>query len=191
MKFNLYSIWSDPMFYAAATVFALGMFFLIFSIRKYLEMNNKCDFEEPGEESGEMEQGELPLEAETAEAAGQLESGTAGKTEGEIAGKLESVNAGQPETSAFPPSRLTASQPSGLPAEHPSSSKAEEFVKGLYQNLASMDGRLKNIEAVFSKANVNKDFTVTFLEDMISDFDALDKEKIKARIEYLVSDLKK
>jgi len=38
---------------------------------------------------------------------------------------------------------------------------------------------------------VNKDFTVTFLEDIISDYDSLNKEKIKARIQYLVADLKK
>ena len=54
-----------------------------------------------------------------------------------------------------------------------------------------MDARLKNIEASVSKSRVNSDFTVKFLEDILSDLDALDKEKIKARIEYLLSDLKK
>ena len=189
MKFNLYSIWSDPLFYAAATVFAFGLFFLVFSIRKYLEMNNKCDFEEPVDESGEMQQGELPLEAESAE---QLDGETTRQLDSETARQLDSEAARQPEDApADQQSSRLADQPPSRPADMPSSSKAEEFVKGLYQNLASLDGRLKNIEAALLKANGNRDFTVTFLNDIISDFDTLDKEKIKARIEYLVSDLKK
>ncbi len=177
MKFNLYSIWGDPVFYAAAIVFASGMFFLVFSIRKYLEMKNRCDFEESGEDGGGMQQGELPLETGAYGAAeGQPDSGEAGRQ--------GTCDAPQFDASVPDASLVTDSGPQ-------SSSKAEEFVKGLYQNLASLDGRLKNIEAAFSKANVNRDFTVTFLGDMIAEFDALDKEKIKARIEYLLSDLKK
>ena len=63
MKFNLYStLWMDPAFYIAAGVFALALFLLVFSIRKYLEIKNGSDFEEPGDRAEEI-QGELPLTA--------------------------------------------------------------------------------------------------------------------------------
>jgi len=160
MKFNLCSFWLDPAFYLAAGVFALALLLLVFSIRKYLEIKNKSDFEELSGEAAEV-QDELPLAS------------------------AEAVKPAHDEAPA--PVAAVAE-----PASHPDNpSKAEEFVKGLYQNMASLDARLKNIEAIFSKAKVNRDFTVTFLEDMVADFDALDKEKIKARIEYLVEDLKK
>ncbi|HOW89585.1 MAG TPA: hypothetical protein PL037_04825 [Elusimicrobiales bacterium] len=167
MTSDLYSVWGDPAFYAAAAVFSAGMFFLVFSIRKYLEMENRSGLEEAVDEDGaEASQADLPLEA----AAEPLPS--------------EEAPAG--------PAPVREPERSGPPAgDLPHSSKAEEFVKGLYASLASLDGRLKNIEAAFSKSGVNKDFAVNFLEDILSDFDSLEKEKIKARIEYLVSDLKK
>jgi hypothetical protein len=141
-------------------------------------MKNRCDFEESSDDGGEMQQGELPLEA-----------GAHGAPEGQPDSEGQPWRQGPCDAPQFDASVPDSPPP---PDSGPqSSSKAEEFVKGLYQNLASLDGRLKNIEAAFSKANVNRDFTVTFLGDMIAEFDALDKEKIKARIEYLLSDLKK
>jgi hypothetical protein len=189
MKFNLYALWSDPVLYAAAAVFAAAMFFLVFFIRKYLEMKNMSGFEESGDETPGV-QGELPLEAaqaggDEASGAGPRDSGSETRGPGLESRDTESLpEAAAPVAPAPVPSLSKSGEPQGP-------SKAEEFVKGLYQNLTSLDDRLKNIEAAFSKANVNKDFTVTFLEDIIADFDSLDKEKIKARIEYLVSDLKK
>jgi len=171
MKFNLYSIWMDPMFYLAAAVFALAMFFLVFSIRKYLEVKNHSDFEETGAESVEV-QGELPMQEEASSGDDISEPVAAAQS-----AELRDVTPEEPHQA-----------PSGEPH---ASSRAEEFVKGLYQSMTSLDGRMKNIESAFSKASVNRDFTVTFLEDIMSDFDSLDKEKIKARIEYLLSDLKK
>ena len=50
---------------------------------------------------------------------------------------------------------------------------------------------MKGIEAALSKNHINNDFTVKFLEDIVQDMDSLDKGKIKARLEYLLSDLKK
>jgi hypothetical protein len=155
MKINLlYPIWMDPIFYASSAAFALAMFLLVFSIRKYLEVKNKSAFEEPSAEPGELQE-ELPLPSRPAAGSGE-------------------------------------DAPAPDPSEtRPSPSRAEEFVKGLYQSMASLDGRMKNIEDSLSRTNVNKDFAATFLEDMISDFDSLDKEKIKARIEFLLADLKK
>lgn len=68
---------------------------------------------------------------------------------------------------------------------------AENFVRGIYAGIADLDERMKNIEAALSKGHVNSDFAVKFLEDMVQDMDSLDKSKIKARLEYLLSDLKK
>ncbi|MBU2574003.1 MAG: hypothetical protein KKH28_08015 [Elusimicrobia bacterium] len=211
MKFNLYSVWTDPVFYLSAAVFALALFFLVFAISKYLEITNNSDFEEGPEEAAGV-QGELPLAAVVApaqqldsEAAGQLGSEAARQLGSQTAGQLDSETAGQPEPkpvpasepssfiphpSSFPQGR-PAAQPSGAPEPVHDISKAEEFVKGLYRNMASLDGRMKNIEAIVAKANVNREFTATFLEGMLADFDTLNKEKIKTRLEYLLSDLKK
>ena len=73
----------------------------------------------------------------------------------------------------------------------PSSGPAENFVRGIYEGISGVDARLKAIENYLAKGHVNGDFTVKFLEDIIQDMDSLDKGKIKARIEYLLSDLKK
>jgi len=178
MRSNIYSyIWLDPAFYIAAGVFALALFLLVFSIRKYLEIKNGSDFEGSGDQAEEV-QGELPLSAVdvTRETAGTREDAGAARAQAE---------------SPAQPAPEPAAVPVGDAASAHASSRAEEFVKGLYQNMSSLDARLKNIEAAFSKMSVNRDFTVTFLEDMISDYDSLDREKIKARIEYLVTDLKK
>jgi len=140
----------DPSFYIAAAVFALALFFLVFSIRKYLGIKNRSDFEDIPDEPGAI-QAELPLSGPAADERG---------------------GAGSPLLSGVP-------------------SRAEEFVKGLYDSLASLDGRVKHIETELSTARINRDFTVKFLEDMVSDFDSLDKTKIKSRIEFLLADLKK
>ncbi len=172
MNFNIYSAWMDPVFYMFAVVFALALFFLLFSIRKYLGILNKSDFDEPNEEAGEV-QGELPL----AEAAPEdPEPQPASET---LSVQAEDASAVEPAPDApeLPASRTT--------------SRAEEFVKGLYDHLASLDGRVKNIEADLTKSRVNRDYAAKFLEDMVSDFESLDKTKIKARIEYLLADLKK
>ncbi|MFA6433988.1 MAG: hypothetical protein WCW52_04770 [Elusimicrobiales bacterium] len=159
MKFGIYTVWLDPSFYIAAAVFAFSLFLLVFSIRKYLGIKNRSDYEEAGNEAVEV-QGELPLAAAPAPAGHEAK---------------------EPDA----PASAAGEAPSGAP------SRAEEFVKGLYASLASLDGRVKNIEADLSRSRINRDFTVKFLEDIVSDFDALDKTKIRSRIEYLLSDLKK
>lgn len=156
MKFNLCPIWMDPAFYFSASVFALSMFMLVFSIRKYLEIKNGADFEEGTEETAEV-QNELPLEQVEEQAASEQ-----------------------------PPS-----EPAPAPEPAQDLSKAEEFVKGIYQNMASLDDRMKTMEAVFLKSKMNREFAVTFLEDLLANLDSLDNAKIKARIEFLLSDLKK
>lgn len=164
MTFNVYSIWTDPVFYVAATVLALALFFLVYSIRRYLEIKNESDvFSEPGQEETNPDLGQVDMfdVEEAAPAAAQ-------------------ATEPQPEQ-----------EPVRAPASVHDVSRAEEFVKGLYDHLAGIDARLKDIEVLFSKSKVNTEFTVKFLEDMIADIDTLDKDKIKVRIEYLLSDLKK
>lgn len=75
--------------------------------------------------------------------------------------------------------------------DHLDHSRAENFVRGIYAGINDLDERMKTIEEALSKSRINNDFAVKFLEDVLQDFDALDKSKIKARIEYLISDLKK
>jgi hypothetical protein len=85
-----------------------------------------------------------------------------------------------------------APQAAPVPAPaHGEHGRAENFVRGIYAGITDLDERMKGIEEALSKGRVNNDFAVKFLEDMLQDLDALDKAKIKARIEYLLSDLKK
>lgn len=167
---NVYSVWTDPYFYIAAAVFALALFSLVFSIRKFLELdNNTSDFEE-ADDAGEEVQGELSLAEDSAE------DSDPGPVSEEFPAPVESRASVEPET---------------VPGEH---SRAEEFVKGLYGSLASLDDRIKKIESNLtnlSSSKVNRDYPEKFLEDMVADFDSLDKSKIKSRIEYLLGELKK
>lgn len=184
----IYSVWLDPVFYIAAAVFALALFLLVFSIKKYLGIKNKSYFEEADDEAGKV-QDELPLTA----------CGPGGSEAAQVNEQSPPIQRGGHGFEAAPTQGLaaaeTAPEPGPAPAVDASQSgapsRAEEFVKGLYDRLTSLDGRVKNIEADLSKSKVNRDFTTKFLEDIVADFDALDKTKIKARIEYLLADLKK
>ncbi|OGS42309.1 MAG: hypothetical protein A3J79_06495 [Elusimicrobia bacterium RIFOXYB2_FULL_62_6] len=183
MKFNLYSAWMDPLFYLAAGLFAAALFFLVYSISKYLEIANSSHFEEESEEDADL-QDELPLAGASAAGPAVVEPASAAAAAPEAASAPVQAIA-EPVVEAAPVRAEPAQE-----AAH-EVSKAEEFVKGLYQSMSSLDGRMKGIETALAKAKVNREFTVTFLEDMLNDFDALSKEKIKARIDYLLSDLKK
>lgn len=166
-KFNLYTAWMDPMFYVWGAVFAVALVALVYSIRRYLELKNGDVFEEEQPDAA----AENPF--------------------------VSSEPAEQPELREAPPEPVHA--PEAAPKAYaaaaaesaPSGSRAETFVRGIYEGITGLDARLKGIEAQLSKGRVNNDFTVKFLEDILQDIETLDKAKIKARIEYLVSDLKK
>ena len=203
MKFNIYTAWMDPIFYAAAAIFAVSLFSLVYSIRRYVELTNSDEFDEtpaedplsdtwPGLKTGvaAIPPEEQPGPVTPPSVSGSewpAEAGQAGDgvTAPEAAGTIETAAPDQP-----------LSQPDFSPAAPPrapadsGSNRAETFVRGIYEELSGVDARLKNIEASVSKSRVNNDFTVKFLEDILSDLDALDKEKIKARIEYLLFDLR-
>lgn len=178
-KFNLYSAWMDPMFYVWGAVFAAALLALVYSIKKFLELKNKDVFEEEEQPAEEAENpfvvSDVPAEQP------ELLPEPAPAPSHEPA--PEPVRA-QPE--AAPKAYAAAAESAG-----PSGSRAETFVRGIYEGISGLDSRLKGIEAQLSKGRSNNDFTVKFLEDILQDMETLDKAKIKARIEYLVSDLKK
>ena len=174
-KFNLYSAWMDPRFYFLAAVFAAALFAMVYSIRRYLELKNAGDFEEVTE-TGAAEPAAEPDQSE--------------KTVVFTVEQPEFTEAQpepQPEPEAVPEPEPAAAAEAG-PREP---TAAENFVHGIYAGISDLDERMKGIEAALSKNHINSDFTVKFLEDIVQDMDSLDKAKIKARLEYLLSDLKK
>ncbi len=174
--FNFYSVWMDPVFYLWGLAAAAALFGLVYSIRRYVELKNESPF---GEEPGASDVADLPSVAE------------------DPALPVADAAPAQPELPISEPPRreapAPAPEPAPAPAAHPAAgiSPAENFVRGIYEGISGLDSRLKAIESHISKSKVNSDFTVTFLEDIVQDFDSLDKQKIKARLEYLISDLKK
>ncbi|KAF0125605.1 MAG: hypothetical protein FD189_2242 [Elusimicrobia bacterium] len=169
MKFSVYSLWTDPYFYLAAVGLGLGLFLLIYSIRRYLELANRSELEDE------------PLETAPAQETPQ--------------GELFSAPAGDEPAAEVPaeaPAEGYAEEPSvaqeQAPEEH---SPAETFVMGIYESLKSLDARMGKLENKLGAERISSEFTVKFLEDILSDLDSLDKEKIKGRLEYLVSDLKR
>ncbi len=174
-KFNLYTAWMDPHFYVWAAVFAAALFAMVYSIRRYLELKNAGDFggvseAEAGSPAAEPDLAEKTV-VFTAEQPGPTD------TQPEQQGGPEAVPEPQP-----------AAEPEAGPREP---TAAENFVHGIYAGISDLDERMKGIEAALSKNHINNDFTVKFLEDIVQDMDSLDKSKIKARLEYLLSDLKK
>lgn len=163
--FNFYSAWMDPVFYLWALAAAAALVGLIYSIRRYLELKNAAFDDELGQEPAAEPAAEVP--AETV----------------------------QPELPAEVPAEPPAEAPAQLPEEAPAAAgaggPAETFVRGIFEGISGLDARLKGIEASLSKSRVNDDFTVKFLEDILQDIDNLDKQKLRARIEYLLNDLKK
>ena len=176
-KFNLYSAWMDPHFYVWAAVFAAALFAMVYSIRRYLELKNAGDFEE------------VP------------EAGAGGPAaEPDQSEKTVVLTVEQPELTEAQPEQQEEPEPEAVPEPQPVSepeagprepTAAENFVHGIYAGISDLDERMKGIEAALSKNHINNDFTVKFLEDIVQDMDSLDKAKIKARLEYLLSDLKK
>lgn len=191
-KFNLYSAWIDPYFYVWAAVFAGALFVMIYAIRRYLELKNAAPF---GEEEQEPAPVENPFLEEPAPAPAAAEFADGDKT-------LVVPPPFQPELPAeeAAPAPEPAPQPEAAPVPAPAPraaadqddhSRAENFVRGIYAGITDLDERMKGIEDALSKSRVNSDFAVKFLEDMLQDIETLDKTKIRARIEYLISDLKK
>lgn len=192
-KLSSYSFWIDPNFYLWAALFGVALVSLIYSIRRYLELKNASEEDEEVPPAGDMpaaDAGQAAEEPERAIAAApsfQPDFSEAPREEGEPAGETAPEAGSVPASGAAAPVEAAVGTGTG-PHDF---NRAENFVRGIYAGISDLDERMKNIEAALSKSRVNGDFTVTFLEDVLQDLDSLDKAKIRARIEYLISDLKK
>jgi len=148
------------------------------------------------EDAPEMKTGEFPADDAPREAFPDTAPVEPQQQEAPAAEPMElpqeEVPAAEPEE--LPLEEAPAADPVELPVQEKAelpvqASKAEEFVKGIYNHISRIDSRLDAMESSISKTN--GDFALKFLEDMMTDYDALNKEKIRARIEFLISDLKK
>ena len=183
---------------------------LVYSIRGYLALANAAPYvEEPLDNAGTIAAAEaealvsaeeLPLESMDSEktvVVSNIEELISQSTE--EAQLALPVQAGAAELAEVPaPSETAAQEPVEQPGAGPEpapaardKSKAEEFVKGIYEHISHIDSRLDSIESSVGKKNLTGEFALRFLEDMMTDFESLNREKIKARIEFLISDLKK
>lgn len=184
MKFSVYSLWTDPYFYLAAAGLGLGLFLLIYSIKRYLELANRSELEDE------------PQDAETQDAETQEAAPTVRPEAPQ--GDLFSAPAEEEPPAAEAPAEAPAEEGYAgeaaapdygqAPEEH---SPAETFVMGIYESLKSLDARMGKLETRLGEERISSEFTVKFLEDILSDLDSLDKDKIKGRLEYLISDLKR
>jgi len=200
MKIPLYYIWGDTMFYAYAAVFAAALAGLVYAIRRWLELKNSLPYEEefmsaeelsaPAEElvPTPMAEVELPPQEDTAPEAGP--QGYADPEKTVVVANVEELvaQATLEAAQAIVYDSAPAAAPA-LPAAH-ENARAEEFVKGIYEHIAGIEARMGAIEESIAKGGGNRHFTVKFLEGILEDYDTLSVGKIKARVEYLVSDLK-
>ena len=185
-NFNLYSAWLDPYFYAWAAVFAAALTGLVYSARNFLALKGLPVSEE-----------EAPAQAAAGPEAEDhnpfLEEPDGEKT---LVLSPAEQQAYLPQPPAEPEAvPAPAAEPRPAPAPAPAAgeehNRAENFVRGIYAGISDLDERMKGIESALSRGRVNSTFAVKFLEDMVQDIDTLDKAKIRARLEYLISDLKK
>jgi len=160
-KFDFYSAWMDPVFYLWAAAAAAALLTLVYSIRRYLEIKNGSVFEEETAPEAPADPDLLPPLAE------------------------------QPELPEPAAPEVSVQERHAAMETGPGSSRAETFVRGIYEGISGLDARLRVIESILAKSRLKSDFTIKFLEDMLVDIDSLDKPKLKGRIEYLLSDLKK
>jgi hypothetical protein len=217
-QFNLYTAWMDPYFYVWAAVFSAALFAMVYSIRRYLQLGSMVPLEQepaslenpfleepapvPAAEEDKtlvLEPSAQPFQADdTPDGEKTLVVPPPFAASEELPAQQQEFPLQQEEPVAEAPEEIPAVQaepagpaPAPSPDVHGDHARAENFVRGIYAGITDLDERMKSIEEALSKSHVNSDFAVKFLEDMIQDMDNLDKTKIKARIEYLLSDLKK
>ncbi|OGS11387.1 MAG: hypothetical protein A2285_00960 [Elusimicrobia bacterium RIFOXYA12_FULL_57_11] len=185
----MYQIWNDTLFYAYGAAGAVSLAALAYSIKRWLALRNTAPYEamagesEPTAPHIALADAYSPPDADTPKPLAQ-ESQDPEKTV--VVSNIEELIARTAEAAAEPPSAGVREE---LPPAH-DSTRAEELVKGIYGHMAGIDARLGAIEETIAKGGGNRHFTVKFLEGILEDYDALSMEKIKARVKYLVSDLK-
>lgn len=185
MKFDIYSLWIDPMFYISIAVLAVFLFLLVYSIRKYMEISNAA-------EDDDME------DISSAEGMGDRGQGTSDR---EQEPKMQNFIKEDPfektviaQASDMPEDIADNENFENMPKQSSVGedlSKAEDFVKGIFNGISDIDERLKAVESTLSERKLNGDFALRYLEDILDEFDSMDKTAVKSRIEYLIADLKK
>jgi uncharacterized coiled-coil protein SlyX len=171
MKINIYSIWSDYNFYIYLAIFIASVIALLSAIRKFIDLNSSENEDETKKDETEnIIADENAREEEKIEETDEKEN--ISKENKEIEKDLE----------LFSLSNKSENKKDLSPAE--------EFVKNISDYMKDLDSRMKNIEKKLAQKD-KQEQTVKFLSDIVSDYENLDKEKIKARIEFLISDLKK
>jgi uncharacterized coiled-coil protein SlyX len=171
MKINIYSIWSDYNFYIYLAIFIASVIALLSAIRKFIDLNSSENEDETKKDETEnIIADENAREEEKIEETDEKEN--ISKEDKKIEKDLELFSlANESENKK-------------------DLSPAEEFVKNISDYMKDLDSRMKNIEKNLGKKD-KQEQTIKFLSDIVSDYENLDKEKIKARIEFLISDLKK
>lgn len=167
MKFSIYTIWIDYRFYIQLLIFLVSVLAFIYALKKLLFYQREEVQEEPDETTREESLSE---------------------EQHDILKGLEPENNEIKEQPDLFQDKKDES--------HTSLSPAEVFVKNIGDSLSSINERLARLESLQTspkgkgEKNINE-FVLKFLEDIVNDYDSLDKEKIKARIQFLISDLKK
>ncbi|MEW5951322.1 MAG: hypothetical protein GX447_03865 [Elusimicrobia bacterium] len=167
MKFSIYTIWADYYFYIYLVIFIASFFSFLFALRKLLI----------SKEEGEAAEDDINDDALTGEQKEILSQDLSDK---QIIESSEKKLSSQPELFEEKKEQNSVLSP------------AEEFIKDISDSLSNIDKRLSKLEAAEKEKNKkSEEFALKFLEDIINDYDSLDKEKVKARIQFLISDLKK
>lgn len=189
---NLYSIWVDPSFYIAVVIFITALILLIYSIKKYIEMENKVGLSMEGADGRispvvgtDVMQMTKNAEHVVASAQPQVQDSPADAVRSEKTKHPAGVRDYE-EVAQVPVQKQTLQE-----HHEQSESKAEIFLKGIHNNLLSLDERLKSIETTLAKDKSTVNFTIEYLEDLIEKMNEINKEGIKTRLKYLINNFLK
>ncbi|MCK5356959.1 MAG: hypothetical protein KAJ48_01075 [Elusimicrobiales bacterium] len=209
MNFNLYSLWIDPVFYISVAVFVLFLFLLVYSIRRYMEIVNSEQKAESREQEMEnpvdievLQEREMEMPVENLEQEPIADEFPRQESEVEVpVGEeaFEKTVIAHPSEMPADPAPVNEEMTENMVEEAPAQpeqptedlSKAEGFVKGIFNGIEDIDERLKAVESTLSERKLNGDFALRYLEDILDEYDSMDKTAVKSRIEYLIADLKK
>lgn len=172
MKPELLTLLSDPYFSAFSALFVLLAASLLFFAGKCARASR----EEPGggkEASPDEEAEEKPAGEESSAAAGEEDA--PGEYKGDSSGEAVKTCSESPD-------------PAGESGGH--FKKAEAFVEGLYTAVSGMDVRIRAIEKKLAENKINSDFALNMVDSVLDEYESLDKDEIKKRLEILSKSLK-
>jgi hypothetical protein len=200
----------DNMFYVFAAAFAASAGLGIYSVRRWLDLRNAPAAEEELQadpavtekltalpEAGRTEEEDMvaPDEPPQEQAAPAQETVLQEDPSARNVEELLSLAAAEAADKTLPPAQAKQPAPHCAAARMPAAltpppSQAVDFVKGIYRNMAGINARIGAIEESLAKGPGGSHFSVKFLEGLLEDLDSMEKDKVRTRIEYLLSDLK-